>query len=71
VTGARPLRADAQRNRARVLAAAERVFAERVPAASTEEVARAAGVGVGTVFRYAAEDRPLTVILDGQRRGAT
>jgi AcrR family transcriptional regulator len=52
VTTARPPRADAQRNRARVLAAAERVFAERGTAASTEEVARAAGVGVGTVFRH-------------------
>jgi AcrR family transcriptional regulator len=52
MTNARPLRADAQRNRARVLAAAERVFAERGTAASTEEVARAAGVGVGTVFRH-------------------
>lgn len=37
---------------ARVLAAAERVFAERGTAASTEEVARAAGVGIGTVFRH-------------------
>ncbi|MFD8816146.1 TetR/AcrR family transcriptional regulator [Streptomyces sp. NPDC059627] len=52
MTSARPLRADAQRNRARVLAAAEKVFAERGTAASTEEVARAAGVGVGTVFRH-------------------
>jgi AcrR family transcriptional regulator len=52
MTAARPLRADAQRNRARVMAAAERVFAERGTAASTEEVARAAGVGVGTVFRH-------------------
>jgi AcrR family transcriptional regulator len=52
MTTARPPRADAQRNRARVLAAAERVFAERGTTASTEEVARAAGVGVGTVFRH-------------------
>ncbi|MFC8719060.1 TetR/AcrR family transcriptional regulator [Kitasatospora sp. NPDC057198] len=52
VNAPRPLRADAQRNRARVLAAAEQVFAERGTAASTEEVARAAGVGVGTVFRH-------------------
>jgi AcrR family transcriptional regulator len=52
MTTARPPRADAQRNRVRVLAAAERVFAERGTAASTEEVARAAGVGVGTVFRH-------------------
>jgi AcrR family transcriptional regulator len=52
MTAPRPLRADAQRNRVRVLAAAERVFAERGTNASTEEVARAAGVGVGTVFRH-------------------
>jgi AcrR family transcriptional regulator len=45
-------RADALRNRERVLEAAEAVFAARGPAASTEEVAAAAGVGAGTVFRH-------------------
>ncbi|WP_433357368.1 TetR/AcrR family transcriptional regulator [Microtetraspora malaysiensis] len=49
---ARPMRADAQRNRARILAAAEEVFADGGPHASTEEVARRAGVAVGTVFRH-------------------
>jgi AcrR family transcriptional regulator len=48
----RPLRADALRNRAKVLAAAEDVFAEQGVSASTEEVARRAGVGIGTVFRH-------------------
>lgn len=48
----RPLRADAQRNRAKVLAAAEEVFAVQGTSASTEEVARKAGVGIGTVFRH-------------------
>ena len=48
----RPLRADARRNRARILAAAEEVFAARGAAASTEEVAAAAGVAIGTVFRH-------------------
>ncbi|AVT29922.1 TetR family transcriptional regulator [Plantactinospora sp. BC1] len=48
----RPLRADAQRNRARILAAAEEVFAEHGVAASTEEVAARAGVAIGTVFRH-------------------
>ncbi|MEU8341466.1 transcriptional regulator, TetR family [Actinomadura meyerae] len=48
----RPLRADALRNRAKVLAAAEEVFAARGTSASTEEVARRAGVGIGTVFRH-------------------
>lgn len=48
----RPLRADALRNRAKVLAAAEAVFDTLGTGASTEEVARAAGVGIGTVFRH-------------------
>ncbi|MFC6023474.1 TetR/AcrR family transcriptional regulator [Plantactinospora solaniradicis] len=47
-----PLRADAQRNRARILDAAEAVFAEAGTRASTEEVARRAGVAIGTVFRH-------------------
>ena len=46
-----PRRADARRNRERVLAAAEAVFAESGLKASVEEVARRAGVGVGTVCR--------------------
>ena len=48
----KPLRADARRNRARVLEAAESVFAAKGTGAPTEEVARAAGVGIGTVFRH-------------------
>ncbi|MGI5227829.1 TetR/AcrR family transcriptional regulator [Actinoallomurus sp. CA-142502] len=48
----RPLRADAMRNRLKVLEAAEAVFDARGTTASTEEVARAAGVGIGTVFRH-------------------
>lgn len=47
-----PLRADARRNRERVLAAADTVFSEIGPAAATEEVARRAGVAIGTVFRH-------------------
>ncbi|MFD9890457.1 TetR/AcrR family transcriptional regulator [Amycolatopsis sp. NPDC059027] len=52
MTDAKPLRADARRNRARVLEAAESVFAAKGTGAPTEEVARAAGVGIGTVFRH-------------------
>ncbi len=48
----RPRRADAVRNRERVLAAAEEVFAESGLKAQVEEVARRAGVGVGTVCRH-------------------
>jgi len=50
-TGERPLRRDAERNRQRILAAAAAVFTERGLDASLDEVARAAGVGVGTVYR--------------------
>jgi AcrR family transcriptional regulator len=47
----RPLRADAARNRQRVLKAASEVFTERGLDVSLDEVARHAGVGVGTVYR--------------------
>lgn len=46
------MRADARRNRERVLEAADAVFSRGGVGASTEEVAREAGVGVGTVFRH-------------------
>jgi AcrR family transcriptional regulator len=45
------LRADAERNRARIVAAAREVFAERGVSAPMEEVARRAGVGVATLYR--------------------
>ena len=47
----RPLRRDAERNRQRILAAAAEVLSERGLDATLDEVARAAGVGVGTVYR--------------------
>jgi AcrR family transcriptional regulator len=49
--GARPLRADAQLNRDRILSAAAKVFAERGLAVPLEEIARRAGVGVATLYR--------------------
>jgi len=45
-------RADAARNRARIVAAARVLFAERGDAVQLPEIARAAGVGVGTVYRH-------------------
>jgi AcrR family transcriptional regulator len=47
----RPLRADAQRNRQRLLEAAGEVFAEQGTDASLEAVAARAGVGIGTLYR--------------------
>jgi AcrR family transcriptional regulator len=47
----RPKRADAQRNYAKVVAAAREAFAERGTSTSLEEIARRAGVGIGTLYR--------------------
>jgi AcrR family transcriptional regulator len=49
---ARPLRADAARNRARVLEVAYETFAEEGLSVPIDEVARRAGVGAGTVYRH-------------------
>jgi AcrR family transcriptional regulator len=48
---AKPLRRDAAENRERLLAAAQQVFAEHGLEAGVEEVARVAGVGMGTLYR--------------------
>lgn len=48
----KPMRADARRNYEKLLAAARDEFTARGPAASLEEVARRAGVGVGTLYRH-------------------
>ncbi len=48
----RPMRADARRNRDRVLAAAREVFGENGAEAQMDDVAHVAGVGVGTVYRH-------------------
>ena len=45
-------RADAIRNRERVLEAAKGVFSQGGPEASLEAVARRAGVGIGTLYRH-------------------
>jgi AcrR family transcriptional regulator len=47
----RPMRADARRNRQRVFDAARTLFATPDSDASMEQIARAAGVGVGTMYR--------------------
>lgn len=51
-TTTRPPRADAQRNRAKVLEAARAQFAADGLDAQIDEIARRAGVGVGTVYRH-------------------
>jgi AcrR family transcriptional regulator len=50
-TTGRPLRADAQRNRDKILTAAVRVFTEEGLDAHLETIAKEAGVGSGTLYR--------------------
>lgn len=65
----RPLRADAERNRLRILAAASRVFAERGLDASLDDVAAAAEVGVGTVYRRFGDKERLIEALVEEKIG--
>lgn len=54
-----PLRRDAELNRERILAAAREVFRDRGVAATLNDIARHAGVGVGTVYRRFADKEEL------------
>lgn len=61
----RPLRADAERNRRRLLEAAATVIARDGVEASVEAIAREAGVGMGTLYRrFACKDDLVRAILD-------
>jgi AcrR family transcriptional regulator len=78
---ARPLRADAARNRARVLEVAYETFAAEGLAVPIDEIARRAGVGAGTVYRHfptkeelyraVIEDRINHIVDDGRGLLAT
>jgi AcrR family transcriptional regulator len=63
----RPLRRDAARNRERILAAAAELFTERGLQVTLDEVARRAGVGVGTVYRRFPDKEALTDALFEER----
>ncbi|MFC7617511.1 TetR/AcrR family transcriptional regulator [Actinokineospora soli] len=65
MTSDTPLRADARRNRARIVAAAREVFAASGIDVTLDEVARAAGVGVGTVYRrFSGKEELLDAVFD-------
>lgn len=51
-TPPRPMRADARRNYDRLLGEARTAFAEHGTDASLEDIARRAGVGIGTLYRH-------------------
>lgn len=63
----RPLRADARRNRERILESARSVFAECGADAQMDDVARRAAVGVGTVYRHFPTKEALMVELVRQK----
>jgi AcrR family transcriptional regulator len=77
----RPLRADAARNRARVLEVAYETFAAEGLSVPIDEIARRAGVGAGTVYRHfptkedlyraVIEDRIYHIVDDGRALLAT
>ncbi|HEV7883468.1 MAG TPA: helix-turn-helix domain-containing protein [Solirubrobacteraceae bacterium] len=65
----RPLRRDAERNRQRIIEAAREAFAEDGLAVTLDEIARRAGVGVGTVYRRFADKEQLIDALFEERIG--
>jgi AcrR family transcriptional regulator len=65
--GERPLRRDAERNRQRILRAAAEVFTRRGLDATLDDVAREAGVGVGTVYRRFPDKESLVAELFQER----
>lgn len=67
MTCERPLRRDAERNRQRILRAAGEVFTQRGLEASLDDVARHAGVGVGTVYRRFPDKQTLITELFTER----
>lgn len=59
-----PLRADAERNRQRLLAAAKALFATRGLDITLDEIARHAGVGTGTAYRrFANKDALIDALM--------
>ncbi len=65
----RPMRADARRNRLRILGAARELFAREEPDVQIDDVARLAGVGVGTVYRHFPDKEALMGELVRERFG--
>jgi AcrR family transcriptional regulator len=66
---ARPMRADARRNRARILQAARELFASEETDVQMDDIAGRAGVGVGTVYRHFPDKEALMGELVRERFG--
>jgi AcrR family transcriptional regulator len=66
VEEARPLRADARRNRERILEAGRTAFVERGEDVQMDEIAQLSGVGVGTLYRHFPTKEALVMELVNQ-----
>src|SRR5690242_16787206 len=66
----KPLRADAERNRQRLLDAARELFAERGLEVTLDDIAERAGVGVGTAYRrFASKDDLIDALFEQELAG--
>jgi AcrR family transcriptional regulator len=63
----RPLRADARRNRARIMASARELFAQRGREAQMEEIAAHCGLGMGTLYRHFPSKQALLTAMVRER----
>jgi AcrR family transcriptional regulator len=63
----RPLRADARRNRERIMAAASELFAQHGHEAQMEDIAARAGLGIGTLYRHFPSKQALLAAMVGER----
>lgn len=66
-TEARPLRADARRNRERIMASAGELFAQYGNDAQMEEIAAHSGLGMGTLYRHFPSKRALLTAIVRER----
>lgn len=63
----RPLRADARRNRERILASAGELFASHGHKAQMEDIAAHCGLGMGTLYRHFPNKQALLTAMAGER----
>jgi AcrR family transcriptional regulator len=63
----RPLRADARRNREKIMAAASELFASRGNEAQMEEIAARCGLGMGTLYRHFPSKQALLTAMVRER----
>jgi AcrR family transcriptional regulator len=63
----KPLRADARRNRERIIASGRELFAQRGESVQMDEIAAHAGVGVGTLYRHFPDKQALLTAMARER----